>query len=135
MINIGVFNINTIITTKLIYSICDYSRNASLEVMVYTDNKDVQIVGHNNVHKITDYNNNIFDCVVCHNVYALSFKNKPEQIISTKDISYKKILNEFLEKNTPNRLPVFGVGFRIGCGTFFQNDHPGVRPCHHAKGS
>ena len=103
MINIGVFNINTNITTKLIYSICDYSRNASLEVMVYTDNKDVQIVGHNNVHKITDYNNNIFDCVVCHNVYALSFKNKPEQIISTKDISYKKILNEFLEKNTPNR--------------------------------
>ena len=100
MINIGVFNINTTITTKLIYSICDYSRKASLEVNVYTDNKDIKITGHNNVHKITDYNNNIYDCIVCHNLYKLNLNNKPEQIISTKDISYKQILNEFLEKNT-----------------------------------
>lgn len=101
MINIGVFNINTTITTKLIYSICDYSRNASLEVNVYTDNKDIKITGHNNVYKITDYNNNIYDCIVCHNFYKLNLNNKPEQIITTKDISYKQILNEFLEKNTP----------------------------------
>lgn len=100
MINIGVFNINTTITTKIIYSICDYSRKASLEVNVYTDNKDIKITGHNNVHKITDYNNNIYDCIVCHNLYKLNLNNKPEQIISTKDISYKQILNEFLEKNT-----------------------------------
>lgn len=102
MINIGVFNINTIISTKIIYYICKYCRNTSLNLNVYTDNKDIQTVGHNNVYKITDYNKNILDCVVCNNIYALNLKNKPEQIICIKDSSYKQTLNEFLEKNTPS---------------------------------